>query len=98
MKANKMHVIGVLQIYPNGWKIIPLISLEIDMATAAQLQQRLDSKFYGEMIITTETLTAQAIKDGKLRVANYGDECDTGTTYFIGTLSQVEEYINSITR
>lgn len=66
--------------------------------TVAQLQKRLDSKFYGEMIITTEGLTKQAINENKLRVANYGDGCEIGSTYFIGTLTEVEEYVNHTVR
>lgn len=62
-----------------------------------QLQQRLDSKFYGEMQITTENLKPESIKAGFLRVANYGDNSDIGTNYFIGTLSEVEKYVVSIT-
>lgn len=60
------------------------------------LQLKLDAKFYGEMIITIETLSKQQIADGKWRVANYGGECDTGSTYKVGTIEQITDYVNSI--
>lgn len=66
------------------------------MLSISHLQSRLDDKFFGEMQITTEALTAKAISEGKLRVANYGGESEYGSTYFVGTLEQVEQYVNSI--
>lgn len=62
----------------------------------AKLQKRLNALHYGEMQITQENLTPQSIKKGIYRVANYGDECATGSTYFTGTLDEIELYINMV--
>lgn len=58
------------------------------------LQRRLEVNH--ELIITREGLSEQQIKDKQWRVASF-DCDDSGSTYFIGSHQELEDYVFKLT-